>query len=479
MEILKNVRIDWLKNKWYFLGVSGVLLLIGVIGYFARGGFAYGIDFTGGTLIYVKFNQTPNLNAIRDALSPESVGTTVIQTYDEPAKNTVLVRMQTVFGSGEDVDAGQKGVQALLWKTFGSDSTRVSRQKSDPGSATPEMITGHLIQSDPDNLRSRNKSAEEISAHYQAVTTALMNYRNQAGPKWLDAIDPKAVNASAGVIDSINRLFYKVDFNSAGLDQLASHLISADPDNLKSQNKTTAEIESFYRNLAVSMINHRNNVRDGLVPSLDELAKVPGVSAPTVESLKKAFFTGPFAIKGVESVGAVVGADLRRRAALAVGLSVVAMLLYIGFRFKPIYGVAAIAALFHDVVITLGLFALAQKEISLTVVGALLTLVGYSVNDKIVIFDRVRENLRLNRKDSLTRIINLSINQTLSRTILTSGIVFCALALWIFGGEVLNGFAFALTVGIIVGTYSTFAVAGPIVEFWYRSQEQKSGRKAA
>jgi preprotein translocase SecF subunit len=478
VEILKNVRIDWLKNKWYFLGISGLMLLIGVIGYLALG-FAYGIDFTGGTLIYVKFNQTPNLDAIRNALSPESIGTTVIQTYDEPAKNTVLVRMQTVFGSGQDVDAGQKAVQALLWKAFVSDSIRASRQKIDPGSATAEMITSHLVQSDPDNLRSQNKPAEEINAHYQAVANALMNSKNQAGPRWLDAMDPKALKSSPAVIDSIYRLFYKVDFNGGGLDLLASHLISTDPDNLKSQNKTTAEIESFYRNLALSMIEYRNKVRDGLVPSLDELTKVPGVTAATVESLKKTFYTGPFAIKGVESVGAVVGADLRRRAALAVGLSVIAMLLYIGFRFKPIYGIAAIAALFHDVVITLGLFALSQKEISLTVVGALLTLVGYSVNDKIVIFDRVRENLRLNRKDSLTHIINLSINQTLSRTILTSGIVFCALALWIFGGEVLNGFAFALTVGIIVGTYSTFAVAGPIVEFWYRSQEQKSGRKAA
>jgi preprotein translocase SecF subunit len=478
VEILKDIRIDWLKNKWYFLGVSGLLVLIGVVGYLARG-FAYGIDFTGGTIIYVKFSQKPNLDAIRDALNPESVGTTVIQTYDEPAKNIVLVRMQTVFGSGQDVDAGQKAVQALLWKAFGSDSVRTSRQKIDPASATPEMITSHLVQSDPDNLRSRNKPAEEITAHYQAVATALMNYRDKAGPKWLDALDPKVLNANPAVIDSIQRLFYKVDFNSAGLDQLASYLIAADPDKLKSQNKTTAEIESFYRNLTFSMIDHRNKVRDGLIPSLDEMAQVPGVSAATVESLKTAYFTGPFAIKGVESVGAIVGADLRRRAALAVGLSVVAMLVYIGFRFKPIYGVAAIAALFHDVIITLGLFALSQKEISLTVVGALLTLVGYSVNDKIVIFDRVRENLRLNRKDSLTRIINLSINQTLSRTILTSGIVFCALALWVFGGEVLNGFAFALTVGIIVGTYSTFAIAGPIVEVWYRSQEQKSGRKAA
>ena len=162
-------------------------------------------------------------------------------------------------------------------------------------------------------------------------------------------------------------------------------------------------------------------------------------------SLKKNFYAGPFAIKGSESIGAVVGSDLRRRATLAVGLSFLGMLVYIGFRFKPIYGVAAILALFHDVAITLGLFALTQKEISLTVIAALLTLVGYSVNDTIVIFDRVRENLRLMRKESLFQILNLSINQTLSRTIMTSGFTFLAVfSLFLFGGEVLNGFSFAL-----------------------------------
>ena len=162
------------------------------------------------------------------------------------------------------------------------------------------------------------------------------------------------------------------------------------------------------------------------------------------------FYAGAFAIKGVDSVGAVVGSDLRRRAALAVGLSFLGMLVYVGFRFKPIYGVAAVVALFHDLAITLGLFALTQKEISLTVIAALLTLVGYSMNDTIVVFDRVRENLRIMRKESLYQVLNLSINQTLSRTIMTSGMTFLSVfALFVFGGEVLNGFSFALTVGII------------------------------
>jgi len=181
----------------------------------------------------------------------------------------------------------------------------------------------------------------------------------------------------------------------------------------------------------------------------------------------------------VESVGAIVGADLTRRAALAVGLSLLGMLVYIGFRFKPIFGVGAIISLFHDVLITLGLFALTQKEISLNVIAAMLTLVGYSVNDTIVVFDRVRENLRTMRKDSMRSILNLSINQTLGRTLMTGGFTFLAVvAILLFGGEVLNGFAFALTVGILIGTYSSIAIASPIVEWWYRSEDRQARRKA-
>jgi preprotein translocase subunit SecF len=213
-----------------------------------------------------------------------------------------------------------------------------------------------------------------------------------------------------------------------------------------------------------------------LLTSLDSV-KAAGASNAVTAALEKDFFVGPFAIKGLESVGAVVGSDLRRRATLAVGLSFLGMLVYVGFRFKPIYGVAGVVALIHDVSITLGLFAITQKEISLTVIAALLTLVGYSMNDTIVIFDRVRENLRIMRKESLYQVLNVSINQTLSRTIMTSGMTFLSVfSLFIFGGEVLNGFSFALTIGIIIGTYSSIGIASPIVEWWYRAIDNKARR---
>lgn len=398
MEILRDVKVDWLKLKWHFFGFSWLLIVLGGIGFYIHHGFAFGIDFSGGTIINLKFNQKPDLDLIRRSLRPEAVGTTIIQQFGKPEENSVQVRMQTVFGAGQSVDAGHKEVQVLLRKAF-----------------------------DPQH----------------ADTTQL-------------------------------------DINNSGLDVLYKYLMDADAENLRSQSKTLQDIQNRYRQVAQAMLDYRNKEGGGILKALDDLKSAQGVPAADVEAVKKGYYAGPFAVRGVESVGAVVGSDLRRKAMLAVGFSFLGMLVYIGFRFKPIYGVGAVVALFHDLAITLGLFALTRKEISLTVIAALLTLVGYSMNDTIVVFDRVRENLRVQRKDKIYNVLNLSINQTLSRTIMTSGMTFLSVfALYVFGGEVLNGFSFALTVGIIIGTYSSIAIASPIVEWWYRINEEKPKHKAA
>jgi preprotein translocase subunit SecF len=169
----------------------------------------------------------------------------------------------------------------------------------------------------------------------------------------------------------------------------------------------------------------------------------------------------------VDVVGPTVGKQLEKQALLATMYSMLGMLIYLWFRFQLIYGVAAVVACFHDTLITVGAFSLLSKEISLTVIAAILTLVGYSMNDTIVVFDRIRENLRLSRRESLADVVNRSINQTLSRTVLTSGLTFLTvLSLYIFGGQVLNGFSFALVVGILIGTYSSIAVAAPMLVAW-------------
>lgn len=185
-----------------------------------------------------------------------------------------------------------------------------------------------------------------------------------------------------------------------------------------------------------------------------------------------------YEILGTDAVNAVAGSQLRNKAIAATLAALVGILIYIAFRFEWTYGAAAVIAVFHDVLVTLGFFSIFQWEISLTVIAALLTLVGFSVNDTIVVFDRIRENRRLHRRESLYKITNDSINQTLSRTTITNGLVFLSvLAMVIFGGEVLRGFSLALTVGVIFGTYSSIAVASPIMVWW--EQRLEAAERAA
>jgi preprotein translocase subunit SecF len=174
-----------------------------------------------------------------------------------------------------------------------------------------------------------------------------------------------------------------------------------------------------------------------------------------------------FTIRSFEVIGPEIGADLRRQALLATGGASGGMLLYLGWRFRLRYGVAAVVAMLHDALITVGLFSLLDQEISLTVVAALLTLIGYSMNDTIVVFDRIRENRRIDSREPFAETVNRSINQTLSRTVLTSGLtLLTALCLFFFGGPVLRGFSLALVIGIIVGTFSSVFVASPILLAW-------------
>ena len=179
-----------------------------------------------------------------------------------------------------------------------------------------------------------------------------------------------------------------------------------------------------------------------------------------------------FKIEATDAVGAVAGAQLRNKAIATTLAALVGILMYIAFRFEWTYGAAAVIAVFHDVLVTLGFFSIFQWEVSLTVIAALLTLVGFSVNDTIVVFDRIRENRRLHRRDSLYKITNDSINQTLSRTIITSGLVFLSvLSMVLFGGEVLHGFSMALLIGVAFGTYSSIAIASPIMVWWEQRLE--------
>jgi len=359
MELFKNTNFDFLGKKWPFIIASLVLTAAGVGSLIVRGGPNYGIDFKGGALLYLRFNQEPPVQKIRAALESKVKGE---------------ISVQQITGQ-------------------------------------PEVLVGTEI---------RNEN--ELNANRQIIEDTL--------------------RATFGAADG------KLDLNNSAAGELAEKL--REPLLQAGVALSEQELQDVVKNIEAFRAS-----KGGILNSFDQLAGVPGVSSQILQAIKQQCALGPFTILSAEVVGPKIGKDLERQAILATLYALGGMLVYIAFRFEWIYGVAAVIAVFHDTIITIGLFSLFNKQISLTVVAALLTLVGYSMNDTIVVFDRIRENLKMARRDSLENIINLSINQTLSRTVLTSGLtLLTAVALWLFGGDVLNGFSFSLVMGIIVGTFS-------------------------
>jgi len=383
VEFFRNTNIDFLGKKWYFLSFSLLFSVAGILSMLFWHGIPLGVDFRGGTLVYVKFAQTPNLGHIRSDLDKAGLHNAKIQTYDVPSANEVVVSLDLKETSEADLSRGKNQIIAAL------------EANPEPG---------------------------------------------------------------------------KQDLNNAdkvGFAEVRDALISSDP-----LHTSPAD----YEKVARQILDYRNQTAGGVLKSIDELKSV--VPAPVVDALKQGFYVSNFGVRGADIVGPQVGDQLKTQAWLAVGFSLLGMLVYLWFRFELIYGVAAVVAVFHDTLITIGAFSLTNKEISLTVIAAILTLVGYSMNDTIVVFDRIRENIKLMRRESLADIVNKSINQTLSRTILTSGLTFLTvLSLYMFGGEVLNGFSFALVIGILIGTYSSIAVAAPMLVAYqeWRTNRSRTG----
>jgi preprotein translocase subunit SecF len=307
VELFRAVNIDWLGKKWYFLGFSLIFSVAGVLSILFWHHINLGVDFKGGTLVYVQFDQTPNTDKIRQAMDKAGIHDARIQAFGPAANRQVIISLAQKETQESALDTGR-----------------------------------------------------------QTIVDAL-----------------------------------KANYSSAG-----------------------------------------------------------------------------FSVFNVDIIGPQVGAQLRKQALLATLYSLAGMLVYLWFRFELIYGIAAVVAVFHDTLITVGAFSLTNREITLTVIAAILTLIGYSMNDTIVVFDRIRENLRLSRREDLTSVVNRSINQTLSRTVLTSGLTFLTvLSLYLFGGEVLRGFSFALVIGILIGTYSSIAVAAPMLVA-YQEYRARHGRRA-
>src|SRR5256714_1801786 len=274
------------------------------------------------------------------------------------------------------------------------------------------------------------------------------------------------------VINALNSIYGGKDSSKPDIKPLNAPSLAA-PLNFPDPLGLSPKAADRYPQLARRILSYRDSVKGGVLTNFNDISAVDGVTPAVISVLKDSYTLGQFSIQHVEIVGPKVGGELRRQAIFVTLYALAGMLVYIAFRFEWVYGAAAVLAVFHDVLITLGFFSLLNFEISLTVIAALLTLVGYSMNDTIVIFDRIRENNRLLRREAFADVVNKSINQTLSRTILTSGLTFLTvLVLFLMGGQVLRAFSFALVVGIVVGTYSSFGIAAPLVVAWNRWRGQ-------
>ena len=388
MEFFHNVNIDFLGKKWYFLAFSLIFSVAGVCSMLFWHHIPWGVDFRGGTLVYVKFSHVPDLSAVRGAMDRAGLRD---------------VKIQSIAGQG--------------------------------------VVNEVLI-----DLDVRETSEKALDEGKNKIIQALEK------------------NAPAG----------KTDLNNASFLAVKNYLMDKDPMHLGT------DAEQKYSAQAGAILGFRDNSLGGVFNSLDQLKGAPGVDPAVAAAVPENFYLSDFSVRDVAIVGPQVGSQLRKQAGLATLYSLMGMLVYLGFRFEWIYGVAAVITVFHDTLITVGAFSLTNTDISLTVIAAILTLIGYSNNDTIVVFDRIRENIKLMRREKLADIVNRSINQTLSRTILTAGLTFLTvLALFLFGGEVLRGFSLALVIGILIGTYSSIAIAAPILVAYQDWRVEKGKRPVA
>ncbi|MGA7522401.1 MAG: protein translocase subunit SecF [Acidobacteriaceae bacterium] len=392
MEFFHNPRIDWLGKKWYFLAFSLIFSVSGLLSIFFWHGLPLDVDFRGGTVVRVKFAETPNVDNIRTAANEAGLKDPRITTYGPAGNDEVLITLSRGATSDSALDQG------------------------------------------------RAEIVDALSQHYSSAGSG-----NQG----------------------------KIDLDNASREALASWLLQKDPEHMGN----TDAAQTRYQNQADAILQYRDSGHSGVIDSIDNLRGV--VDPAVLTALQQGAYLSGFSVRSVEIVGAQVGKQLQHQAELATLYSLGGMLVYLWFRFELIYGVAAVVACFHDTLITVGAFSLTSTEISLTVIAAILTLIGYSMNDTIVVFDRIRENLRLSRREKLSDLVNRSINQTLSRTVLTSGLTFLTvLSLFVFGGQVLHPFSFALVVGILIGTYSSIAVAAPMLVA-YQDWRGRRGKAAS
>jgi preprotein translocase subunit SecF len=381
MQIFKKPNFNFMKYKLFAFGLSGIIIIGGIVNITKGKGLNYGIDFAGGSLVRVLLKTEIPIDEVRRLLGEVGLEKSRIQEIGASKREFVIRSLLTTEGLEDEIEAheiiGNKVVEALRLQ---EDKTALERGLKDLNSIDARELTLLLEASFP----------EEASA----VAKNILSFR----------------------------------------------------------------------------------ISERIIQDYTRLQQETGISQEIINTLENRTFLGSLVVLSKETVGPQVGHDLRRKATQAVIWALIGMLIYIGIRFKLAYGVAAILTLAHDVLITLGLFSLTNREINLPVIAAMLTIVGYSLNDTIVIFVRVRDNLRILRKHEFEGILDTSINQTLSRTVITSGTTFLTvLALFLFGGEVINDFAFTMIIGVLTGTYSSIYQSCPLLYYWNKIFKPKKG----
>ncbi|MBN2199594.1 MAG: protein translocase subunit SecF [Candidatus Aminicenantes bacterium] len=386
MQLFKETRIPFLKYKYLGLAFSWTIIAAGLVNMFFFGGLKLGVDFSGGTLVRVKFREPVPISDIRNRLSEIKLGESKIQEVGTENREYII---RTTLSKASLANAEAAEVEAT------------------------EIMANRVIDillSDEDR-----KAAEEGLQDISSLDEKSLTF----------ILEPLLLEEAAAVAGKI------LEFR----------------------------------------------VERGVIRSWDELQGL-GLGPDTIARLKERCHLASLAVLSKESVGPIAGDYLWNRARLAIIYALLGILVYMAVRFKLAYGVSALLTLFHDVLFTLSVFSFTSREINLPVIAAFLTLVGYSINDTIVIFDRIRDNLKILRKADFEDLMNLSINQTLSRTIITGGTTLLSLVvLVLFGGQVINDFAFTLLLGILVGTYSSIFQSCPFLYFWWKIFKPKKGMR--
>ena len=383
MQIFNKPNFKFMKYKFIAIGISAVIISIGLINIFAGKGLNTGVDFAGGTLVQIRFKSVFPIEELRQSLGDAGLGSSKIQEVERGEREYIVRTMLPEDALDQELEAhvlmGNRVVEAL--------KTQEDQTDIDSGLQDINTIERNAL---------RNLIADSFPEQAETAADAIINLRQSAELK-------------------------------------------------------------------------------GIIENFDQLQQA-GVDTQVLDALKNKTFLGSMTIKRRVTVGPQVGQELRQKATQATVWALIGMLIYIGIRFKFAYGVAAILTLAHDILVTIGIFSLTNREINLPVIAGIMTIVGYSLNDTIVIFDRVRDNLKTLRKLDFPNLLDASINQTLSRTVITSGTtMLTVVTLFIFGGEVINDFAFTMIIGVMTGTYSSIYMSCSMLTFWKKIFKPKKG----